>query len=76
MLGGSSVLVSGPRFTVQEEDNITCMFDDTAVNGIFISNQQVLCVSPPLSNTGRVPFRLLMAGETEFVGQSVFVSRK
>ena len=76
MLGGSSVLVSGPSFTVQEEDNITCMFDDTAVNGIFISNQQVLCVSPPLSNTGRVPFRLLMAGETEFVGQSVFVSRK
>jgi len=52
------------------------MFDDTAVNGIFISNQQVLCVSPPLSNTGRVPFQLLMAGETEFVGQSVFVSRK
>ena len=76
MLGGSSVLVSGPSFTIQEDDNITCMFDDTAVDGIFVSNQQVLCVSPPLSQTGRIPFQLLVTGGRELVFQSVFVSGK
>ena len=74
MLGGSSILVSGPSFTVQEGDTIKCMFDDTAVDGIFVNNQQVLCVSPLLSQTGRMPFRLLVTGGTEFVGLSVFVS--
>lgn len=76
MLGGSSILVSGPYFTVQEEDQITCLFNDTEVDGIFVNNQQVLCVSPTLSQTGRVPFQLLVTGETEFIGQSVFVSGK
>ena len=76
MLGGSSILVSGPYFTVQEEDQITCLFDDTPVVGIFVNNQQVLCVSPALSRTGRVPFQLLVTGGTEFIGQSVFVSGK
>ena len=76
MLGGSSILVSGPYFTVQEEDNITCLFNDTAVDGIFVNNQQVLCVSPTLSQTGRVPFQLLVTGGTEFIGRSVFVSGK
>jgi len=76
VLGGSSILVSGPYFTVQEEDTIECMFDDSTVDGIFVSNQQVLCVSPSLSKTGRVPFQLLVTGGTEFVGQSMFVSRK
>ena len=76
VLGGSSILVSGPYFTVQEEDNITCLFNDTAVDGIFVNNQQVLCVSPTLSQTGRVPFQLLVTGGTEFIGRSVFVSGK
>ena len=76
VLGGSPILVSGPYFTVQEGDTVKCLFDDATVDGIFVSNQQVLCVSPSLSKTGRVPFRLLVTGETEFVGQSVFVSRE
>lgn len=76
MLGGSSILVSGPYFTVQEEDQITCVFDNTTVDGIFINSKQVLCVSPALSRMGRVPFQLLVTGGTEFIGQSVFVSGK
>ena len=76
MLGGSSILVSGPYFTVQEEDQITCVFDNTTVDGIFVNSKQVLCVSPALSRTGRVPFQLLVTGGTEFIGQSVFVSGK
>ena len=76
MLGGASILVSGPYFAVQEEDQITCLFNDTAVDGIFVNNQQVLCVSPALSQTGRVPFQLLVTGGTEFIGRSIFVSGK
>ena len=74
MLGGSPIVVSGPYFTVQEADQITCLFNDTAVDGIFINNQQVLCVSPTLSQTGRVPFQLFVRGNTMFYGESVFVS--
>ena len=74
MLGGSPILVSGPYFTVQEEDQITCLFNSTAVDGIFINKQQVLCVSPPVSQTGRVPFQLFVRGNTTFYGESVFVS--
>ena len=76
MLGGSSILVSGPYFTVQEEDQITCLFDNTTVDGIFVNSKQVLCVSPALPRTGRVPFQLLVTGGTDFIGQSVFVSGK
>ena len=74
MLGGSPIVVSGPYFTVQEADQITCLFNGTAVDGIFVNNQQVLCVSPTLSQTGRVPFQLFVRGNTTFYGESVFVS--
>ena len=74
VLGGSPIVVSGPYFTVQEADQITCLFNGTAVDGIFVNNQQVLCVSPTLSQTGRVPFQLFVRGNTTFYGESVFVS--
>lgn len=74
MLGGSPILVSGPYFTVQEENQITCRFNGTTVDGIFVKKQQVLCVSPPLSQTGRVPFQLFVRGNATFYGESVFVS--
>ena len=74
MLGGSPIVLSGPYFTVQEEDQIACLFDNTTVDGIFINKQQVLCVSPPLSQSGRVQFQLFVRGNTSFYGESTFVS--
>ena len=74
MLGGSPILVSGPYFAVEEEDKIICLFNGTPVDGIFINQQQVLCVSPPLSQTGRVQFQLFVRGNTSFYGESTFVS--
>lgn len=74
MLGGSPIVVSGPYFTVEEKDQIACLFDNTTVDGIFVNKQQVLCVSPALSQSGRVQFQLFLRGNTSFYGESTFVS--
>ena len=52
--GGSGVVVSGPTFI--STDNVTCIFDDEEVNGVVLSDENaVLCITPRLSRTGRIP---------------------
>ena len=68
MLGGQTIQVAGPCFN--DDDEIICVFDGIEARGIYATKFQALCISPPLSHTGRVPFELIVKdisyGETEF----------
>ena len=54
MFGGTPVSVTGPYFTTS--DTITCHYEDISVEAIYISDEQVLCVSPHLKKIGEVDF--------------------
>lgn len=58
ILGGQEVRVAGPCFDNAED--FTCVFDGIEVRGIYLNEYYVLCVSPQLSRTGRVPFELMV----------------
>ena len=78
MLGGTAVLVSGP--CLEETDQITCMFGERSVNGLYISEMLSVCVSPTISTTGRVRFQLIVqtngTSTDRYRGESVFYSGK
>lgn len=58
--GGTAVFVSGPRFHIT--DRIMCIFGNQEVNGTVLNQDNALCISPQLSHTGRIPFRLRQNG--------------
>ena len=60
MLGGQTVIVQGPCF--DQNDNTVCVFDGVEVMSVFVNSFKIVCVSPQLSRTGRVPFRLTVNG--------------
>ena len=70
-------MVSGTDVTFGEGDNITCTFHDQEVKGVYVNEEQALCVSPELSQTGTVLFQLQIvqeepgsgpiSGETNFI---------
>ena len=70
------MLVSGP--CLEETDEITCMFGERSVTGIYISEMLLLCVSPTISTTGRVRFQLIVqtngTSTDRYRGESVFYS--
>ena len=76
MLGGTGVMVSGTQFSVKEDDDILCIFDGVGVRGVYVDEMKALCISPLLSQTGRLPFQILINGSTSFSGESVFTSCK
>lgn len=55
------------------ENTIRCEFGEREVTGIFVSPKDTLCVSPPLTQTGRIPFRLRISANN-FVAESVYTS--
>ena len=71
-------MVSGTDVTFGEGDSITCIFSDQAVNGVYFNDEQALCVSPELSQTGTVPFQLLIepdvSGSITFSGEAKYIS--
>lgn len=77
-LGGAPVMVSGMNVTFEEEDNITCIFNDEEVKGVYINEEQALCVFPELSQTGTVLFQLQIARDEPenvlFIGEANFIS--
>ena len=77
-LGGAPIIVSGPNVTFKEEDDITCVFGGREAKGVYVNEEQALCVSPELSETGIVLFQLLIAREgfKPFCGEANFKSRK
>ena len=76
MLGGTGVVVSGTHFLISEDDDIQCIFDGIEVKGVYIDEQEVLCICPLLSRTGRLLFQISVNGSTSFLGESIFTSCK
>ena len=57
MLGGTAVVVTGPCFSPTDE--VICQYSDAeGVTGMYINEEQFMCVSPSLNKIGEVPFRL------------------
>ena len=60
ILGGTSVIVSGPCF--DESQEYTCLFQvrrlRREVHGVYLDERRLLCVSPLLQLTGDVGFML------------------
>ena len=74
-LGGTPIIVSGSKLTVSENDNVTCVFDARETEGFVIDVREVFCVSPELSRTGRVPFKIYIEGEeNSFTGIAIYIS--
>ncbi len=74
MLGGTGVVATGEGLLISETDEITCIFDGIGVRGIYITSAKILCVSPMLDRTGKIPFKLNISGSIG--GESVFDSCK
>ena len=54
LLGGESVLVTG--ISIDENDQITCKFGENVVDGLYVSEDKALCVSPPAKKESTVAF--------------------
>jgi len=78
-LGGAPIIVSGTDVKFREGDDITCIFDDQEVKGVYVNEEQALCVSPQLSQTGTVLFQLQIVqeepGSIVFRGEANYISR-
>ena len=74
MLGGTGVMISGTQLFISEDDDMQCMFNGIDVKGIYIDEGKVLCITPPLLQTGRLPFQIFINGSTSFSGESIFTS--
>ena len=73
MFGDTLIELSGMTF--QRNADYKCKFDDVMVNATYLNRDQVYCVSPPLSHTGKIDFGLSVGGILEpFEMQSVFQS--
>lgn len=76
MLGGTALLVSGPCLEVT--DQITCVFGETAVTGVYISQMLSLCITPPFNTIGRIRFQLTVRADgsptIRYQGESIFYS--
>ena len=78
-LGGTPVMVSGTDVVFRERDDITCVFSDQRVEGVYINQEQALCVSPELSETGTIPFQLMIeddSGSVPYIGEASYISCK
>ena len=66
--------MSGTNLTVAEEDSVTCVFGVEETEGFVINEREVLCISPVMSKTGRLPFELQIDGQqSSFTGSGVFI---
>lgn len=45
LLGGESVIITGPTF--QPDDEITCTFGEVEVDGLYMDQARAVCVIPP-----------------------------
>ena len=52
MFGGTPVIATGPSFSTS--DTISCHYGDIKVEHIYISNEQILCVSPSFNKIGEI----------------------
>ena len=73
VLGGTPIRLLGPCF--EEDDNITCQFNDITVEGKYINEDLSLCVSPEIQIVGQVMLHLTVVrsnGTTSYSGEATF----
>lgn len=58
MLGGTFIQLIGNNIKFQEGATYTCLFDQTEVEGMYLGEDKVLCISPILRRMGRIKFSL------------------
>jgi len=74
VLGGTPVQVFGPCFDRYVDIPIVCYFNDIEVEGIFVNENFIICISPPLQELGRVVFRISLNGISIEFEEVVFYS--
>ena len=76
MFGGTAVRLCVP--SILETDSIECMFGGSALNGVYLSVQEVLCVSPRFSQPGPVELQvtIIREGDAVFYGEKTFTARE
>ena len=57
-LGGAALLVTARDTMFQVLDNISCLFAQHKVEAVYLNSSSVMCVSPELTVTGVVEFKL------------------
>lgn len=59
--GGTRVVLIGSNF--RDTGNITCKFDETVIQGIYVSETEIDCISPPHDKPGFVPLSVSLERE-------------
>jgi hypothetical protein len=71
LLGGDSILIGG--LSLLEDDEITCVLDQTEVEGIYINETQALCISPPAKEESFVNFKITVRrGSINITGGALY----
>ena len=76
-LGGTAVEVRGPCFNA--DDTVQCSFGGVSTPGIFLDRSKALCITPMLTNTGRVAVSVEIRStdaSVTFEGNTIFFSSK
>jgi len=75
VLGGTPIRISVPQF--EEKDQITCLFDNTRVEGKYLDAKSGLCISPQFKKIGRITLKILVMwtnGTAKYESQLNFYS--
>lgn len=71
ILGGEILTINGPTFN--QNDNITCIFGKIETEGVYLTEQQCLCVVPQAENDGLVNLNIkIRRGAAILIGRTKF----
>ena len=71
LLGGESVVITGPVF--QPDDEITCTFGEVEVDGLCVDQARAVCVVPPTLAEFLIEVELrVRRGSAELTGRANF----
>ena len=63
--------VSGISF--QQDDEIACIFDKVRVEGLYISGNRTVCITPPMEEESVVIFKIeITRGREVFAGEAIY----
>ena len=76
MLGGTAITACVP--SVLENDRVTCSFGEVDLAGVYVTDREVLCVSPDFLAPGTIALqiRIIRGGEVIFQGEKPFYACK
>lgn len=71
LLGGESVVITGPTF--QPDDEIICTFGQVDVDGLYVDRTRAICVVPPAVEEFLIEMELrVRRGGAELSGKANF----